>query len=183
MYSYNMKIIKRVIISCLVSIIVLSGVSFWTASAQSIPMTDQQIKLIRDSCVSTKNTLNQLHSSDALLRVNRGQTYESISTKLMERFNSRIVSNSLNNTSLLLITSSYGTTLDSFRADYINYEKQLTLAINIDCSKQPVAFYDAVALARIGRDQVHIDVLKLNQFIDQYGAAVDQFDKDYQGTK
>lgn len=165
------------------SVTLLSGIFFWAVSAQSVPMTDQQIKLIRDNCVSTESTLNQLHSSDALLRVNRGQTYESISTKLMERFNSRIASNSLNNTGLLSITNSYGTLLDSFRAHYISYEKQLTSAVSIDCSKQPVAFYDAIAQARIGRDQVHIDVLRLNQLIDQYGAAVDQFGKDYQGSK
>lgn len=165
------------------SVTLLSGLFFWVASAQSVPMTDQQIKLIRDNCVSTENTLNQLHSSDALLRVNRGQTYESMSAKLMERFNSRVASNSLNNTELLSITNSYGAMLDSFRAHYISYEKQLTLAVNIDCSKQPVAFYDAIAQARIGRDQVHIDVLKLNQLIDQYRAAVDQFSKDYQVSK
>lgn len=174
---------QKIILSCLIFAVLFSGVFFLSVSAQSVPMTDQQIELIRDSCVSTKNTLNQLHSSDALLRVNRGQTYESISTKLMERFNSRIASNNLNNVSLLSITNSYGTMLDSFRADYINYEEKLTSAINIDCTKQPVAFYDAIAQARIGRDQIHIDVLKLNQFIDQYGVAVDQFSKDYQGSK
>lgn len=168
-------------------VMVCGGVFFFKASAQSVPMTDQQIEQIRNSCSSTKNTLNQLHSSDALLRVNRGQIYESMSTKLMDKFNGRVANNGLNNSNLLSVTGSYNVALDAFRNDYITYEQQLTSAINIDCSKQPVAFYDAIALARVGRDQVHVDVVKLNQLIDQYQLAIDQFGKDYQansaGTK
>lgn len=171
---------KKLSAICLVSVAILSIISLAVVAAQSVPMTDQQIDLIRNNCVSTKNTLNQLHSSDALLRVNRGQIYELISTKLMEKFNSRVSDNKFNNASLVSVTNSYESMLDTFRFDYITYEKQLVLAINIDCSKQPVVFYDAVALARTDRDQVHTDVVKLNQLIDQYKLSVDQFGKDYQ---
>jgi hypothetical protein len=158
----------------------VSGAVFMRVAAQSDSMTDQQIELIRNSCSSTKNTLNQLHSSDALLRVNRGQIYESMSTKLMDKFNSRVSSNGLDNSGLISATNNYGTTLNVFRTDYITYEKQLTSTITIDCSKQPVAFYDAVTLARTERNQVHTDITKLDQSIDQYQALVDQFGKDYQ---
>jgi hypothetical protein len=124
--------------------------------------------------------LNQLHASDALLRVNRGQIYESMSTKLMDRFNGRVSNNGFDNTNLVAITKSYGLMLDTFRLDYITYEKQLALAISIDCPNQPVEFYDAVLSARTKRSQVNADVIKLNQFIDQYQLAVNQFEKDYQ---
>ncbi len=175
-----MRITNKLLIFGFVTVALISGLAFLPVFAQNTAMTDQQVQLIRDNCVSTKNTLNQLHSSDALLRVNRGQIYESMSTKLMEKFNSRVSSNGLSNSNLVLVANNYSTALDTFRADYIIYEKQLTLSMNIDCSKQPIVFYDAVALARNERSQVHADVLKLNQLIDQYQASVSQFGQDYQ---
>ncbi len=156
------------------------GLGFFTVAAQGNGISDQQIELIRSNCLSTKNTLNQLHASDALLRVNRGQIYESMSTKLMERFNGRVVGNGYNNSSLTAVATGYGQALDTFRSDYKTYEEQLASTISIDCSNRPSEFYDAVTSARTKRNQVHADVIKLNQYVDQYQSAVDQFEKDYQ---
>lgn len=183
-----MKISKKLLVGCLmITAVALGGMSLLNVAAQSAEATDQQIELIRTNCLSAKNTLNQLHVSDALLRVNRGQLYESISTKLMDKFNNRVANNSLNNTDFASITKNYGIMLDTFRSDYIAYEEQLSVALDIDCSKQPVAFYDAVSSARAKRVQVHADVVNLNQSIAQYQLTVDQFEKDYQtsieGTK
>jgi hypothetical protein len=105
-----------------------------------------------------------------------------MSAKLMDRFNSRVSSNSFDNAPLVSVTTNYGLMLDNFRSDYKTYEEHLSSAIAIDCSKQPVAFYDAISLARTERIQVHADVLKLNQYIDQYQSAVNQFEKDYQSS-
>ncbi len=171
---------KKLLSSCFGAAAVISGLVFISASAQSIPMTRAQIDQIRNNCDSTKVTLNQLHASDALLRVNRGQTFESMSTKLMKRFNSRLSANNYNNEALVLVTNNYDTMLDTFRSDYKTYEEQLSATLNIDCSNQPATFYDAVASARTKRNQVHTDVVKLNQLIDKYQAAVNQFEKDYQ---
>ncbi len=177
-----MKISKKALIISLVTMITLSGVTLLKVSAEGTAMTDQQIELIRANCLSTKNTLNQLHVSDALLRVNRGQIYESMSTKLMERFNGRVGANGLNNASLTAVTNSYGDQLNAFRADYIVYEQQLASAIKINCQNQPASFYDAVASARLKRTQVNADVIKLNQSLDQYQLSLNQFINDYQAS-
>lgn len=174
-----MKINLKLLAACLLMAVVLSGSLLVYVSAQNTSMTDQQIDKIRANCVSAKNTLNQLHVSDALLRVNRGQVYELMSTKLMNRFNSRLANNSLNNNNLVVVTTSYESMLDTFRSDYITYEEQLSSAIAIDCSKQPVAFFDAISSARTERVKVHADILKLNGYIDQYQSAVTQFEKDF----
>lgn len=161
--------------------VILGGVLLLSnVHAQNASVTNQQIEVIRSNCASAKNTLNQLHASDALLRVNRGQIYESMLTKLMDRFNGRVENNSFSNTDLVHVSTNYELALDIFRSDYKVYEERLSSALAIDCSKQPVAFYDAVILARVERDKVHSDVLKLNQYIDQYQSAVNQFEEDYQ---
>lgn len=151
-----------------------------SVSAVSNGITSQQIQRIRENCLSTKATLNQLHASDALLRVNRGQIYESMSIKLMSQFNSRIANNKMKNDKLVSATNKYNLVLDNFRSDYITYEEQLSSAINVDCLKQPVSFYDAVASANNNRKKVHGDIVELNKIIDQYYDALSQFEKDYQ---
>lgn len=177
-----MKISVKSLIICLILAVVLSGISLLKASAQDNAVTDQQINQIRNNCLSVKNTLNQLHVSDALLRVNRGQLYESMATKLMERFNARVAINSLNNNDLSSVTTTYKSTLDTFRLDYKTYEEQMSLTINMDCYNQPVAFYDAILLVRTMRNQVHADVIKLNQYIDQYQSTINQFEENYQSV-
>jgi hypothetical protein len=163
--------------------VTLGGVSLWTASAENSTMSTQQITQIRNNCVSAKNTLSQLHASDALLRVNRGQLYESISTKLMAGFNGRVSNNSYDNTDLVFITKEYNLALDTFRTDYIKYEEKLSTAMAVDCTKQPVAFYDEVSSARSERDQVHSDAEKLDQYVDQYKTAISSFESYYQSKK
>lgn len=161
---------------------VLSSALFGIVSAQDAPMTDAQIGRIRTNCVSAKNTLNQLHASDALLRVNRGQLYESMTTKLMARFNSRADSNRFDVKDLTAVTQTYGTALNTFREDYKSYEIQLSTALTVDCLKEPVSFYDAVALTRVKRAQVHLDVVKLHQYINDYKATFDAFVANFNKT-
>jgi len=175
-----MMTFKRYFVIFTIFALTLSSVSFFSVSAQNNTITSQQAEQIRSNCVSTKNTLNQLHASDALLRVNRGQVYESILTKLMDRFNGRLSNKNINNSDFISITDKYSSMLDSFRADYQTYEEHLSIALNVDCSSNPTEFYNAVASARTKRDQVHTDVVKLNQFLDQYQLALNQFEKDYQ---
>lgn len=167
----NIKLVSLGILASAFCAVALIG----TIHAQSAPMTDAQIARIRLNCVSAKNTIAQLHASDALLRVNRGQIYESMTTKLMARFNDRASSNHYDISGLTLAIQNYNAMLTSFRTDYQVYEEQLSSVLNIDCTKEPVAFYDAVSLARTQRSQVHIDITRLNQYIDDYDTVLNVF--------
>lgn len=174
-----MRIPIKSLFLCLLMVILVSGLAFGLVAAQNPPMTDAQIGRIRSSCFSAKNTLNQLHASDALLRVNRGQIYESMSTKLMLRFDSRADSNHLDSKVLTSVASSYASAITTFREDYKNYEVQLANSLAIDCLKEPVSFYDAIATARTKRSLAHADVVKLNGEIDNYKAALDSFETNF----
>jgi ribosome-binding protein aMBF1 (putative translation factor) len=156
---------------------------FGVASAQTPPMTEEQINRIKASCTSAKSTLNQLHASDALLRVNRGQIYESMSSKLMTRFNSRAQSNRYSVDDLVSVAQNYSTALTTFKQDYRLYEEQLSTSLRIDCSKEPVTFFDAVMSARAKRSQVHVDVIKLHQYIDEYQSGFTTFVANFNTNK
>ena len=77
---------KRLLLACLVMAVTLIG----TLGTQTLahadsgtPMTEAQIARIKANCVEAQTSLNQLHGTDGLLRVNQGQLYELISTRLM----------------------------------------------------------------------------------------------------
>jgi hypothetical protein len=169
-----MKIYPKALIVCLITAITVSGFIFMRVSAQSA--NQQQITQIKVNCLSIKNTLNQLLISDALLRVNMGQRYELVSTKLMDRFNIRVSSNGFNIDNLSAASNSYRTQLEKFRADYIVYEENLASTVRIDCINQPGEFYDSLVSTRAKRGQVYNDVTGLDYKISQYRSAVSDFE-------
>ena len=168
-----MKIRARLVISVMVAAIVVSVFSLQTTSAAEL--SDEQKQRIQANCLSIKGSLNQLHASDALLRVNRGQIYELVGTKLMNNFNSRLSNNGLDNKGLVVVANQYQTALTTFRSDYQVYERQLSAAMKIDCTKDPDGFHKALEEARTKRAIVHTDVNKMNQYIDDYRSAVNDF--------
>lgn len=160
------------------------GFSFALAgivSAQSADtLSKEQEERVRVNCTSIKSAVNQLHASDALLRVNRGQMYESMASSLMDKFNDRLSSNSLDNKAMTAVTGSYRGALTTFRADYIKYEQKLSEALRIDCNVKPVEFFTALQDARKLRTTVHEDVKKLHQYIDDYRTSVNGFLTNYE---
>lgn len=166
------------------ALLVAGGVLVFSAAfthAQSATvLTADQEQRISDNCVSIKNSLSQLHASDALLRVNRGQIYESMGSKLMDRFNDRLGSNSLDNKAMVTVSGSYRTQLNTFRSNYISYEQKLSAALKIDCTTKPTEFYNTIEDARILRNTVHGDVIKLHQLIDDYRSSVSGFLLNYE---
>lgn len=177
-----MKIRKKIFIGIATIAVMLAGSSFMVAAVENVPSLNILPEQISGSCLTTKNSLNQLHSSDALLRVNRGQIYESMHTKLMEKFDQRLASNNINNDQFKTISQNYSSALNSFRLNYIAYEEQFARTLNIDCNKQPKQYYNAVIKTRDLRSGVHNDVVKLNELIDQYLLILDQLADTYNLT-
>lgn len=154
------------------------------ASAEDIvPMTDEHIARIRTNCVDAQATLFQLHASDAGLRVNRGQLYESISTKLIAPFNSRIVLNRISDETLLTTAAQYDRQLLAFRQQYQQYEEAMSATLDINCVNQPVAFYDSVTDTRAKRKLTHEATVELHKTIQRYGAEVDIYAKNFEADQ
>lgn len=154
--------------------------SFAVPNVSAEDLTPEQTERVKLNCVSIKNTLSQLHASDALLRVNRGQVYESVGSKLMDTFNARLANNRLDNKAMTTVTANYRTALNNFRNDYIAYEQKLSDAIKIDCIARPNTFHTALEEARTLRLKVHEDVLKLHRYIDDYRTSVSDFLLNYE---
>lgn len=147
--------------------------------AQAEPLSDEHQARIAMNCASAKASLERLHRSDAALRVNRGQLYESISTKLMARLNSRVALNRLDGTELVSTAADYERALTTFRQDYRAYEEQLSGVLKINCITEPELFYYGVLEARSARSVVNQSIWQLHAYIDEYQQAFDQFQAEY----
>lgn len=152
------------------------------AYAQTIPLTQSHIAHVRSNCLTAVSSLDQLHRTDALLRVNRGQLYESISTRLMSRLNSRVALNRLDASKLTVASSNYEKALKSFREHYINYERQLNSTININCREQPQRFYDMVVETGKRRQRVNVDVRQIHRYLDDYNKAFAALRSEYESA-
>lgn len=144
-------------------------------NAQETRMTEAHIERIKANCVEAQTQLSRIHTNDALLRVNRGQLYERLLTKIMSPFNSRIALNNLNGSSLVQISASYEQQLMTFRTDYQQYEEAMAATLKINCVNQPVAFYDSVTDVRTKRSKVHDSTLQLQQSIEDYRSEFESF--------
>lgn len=175
-----MKRLSRLLLAGFASLALMVLPVSATFADSGSTLSQDDLKNISNNCLSIKNTMNQLHTSDALLRVNRGQLYELMLSKLMNPFDTRLKLNGIDNKTLVTAATTYSNTLTTFRSDYQNYDEQMTAALTIDCTKQPAKFYDSVASVRTKRLQVHDDVVALNAEIDSYSALVDQFSLNFQ---
>lgn len=149
----------------------LALVNIQPANARALErgiLTSEHIEIIRNNCGQAQSIMTQLHKSDQLLRVNQGQIYESITSKLMAPFNSRAGLNRYDTSQLATITNNFNNNLNDYRDLYKDYDAALQKALDIDCRNQPVPFYDSVAVAREKRQAVHDKIGQLFDNIDQY---------------
>lgn len=159
---------KKLLIAAFFMTVGTIGVASIVSAQQSTQMTDAHMQRIQQNCSEALSSIQRLHTNDGPMRVNRGQSYDSISTKLMSRMNSRLALNKLDGSSLVKITASYDQELAAFRINYKKYDDQMSAVLQIDCRRQPVTFYDGVNKARILREQVHQNTLALNRYITDY---------------
>lgn len=158
------------------ALLVVFGASSVQAASE---LTADQRQHIQSECTQIKGSLSQLHASDALLRVNRGQVYESMTSKLMTPFNTRLSTSGLDNKAMTTHTTQYQNALVAFRSDYILYEQKISEALRTDCRQEPAKFYQMILEARELRTTVHEDVQKLHRVINDYGDAVSDFLLNY----
>ncbi|MEO5950582.1 MAG: hypothetical protein ABIQ04_03995 [Candidatus Saccharimonadales bacterium] len=168
---------------CSVMTLSLAGLFSSVHAESTTPMDSAHVERIRANCIDAQSSLSRIHASDALLRVNRGQLYESILTRLMAPFNARVSLNRLDGVALVTTAADYERELDQFRASYISYEESLSALLTMNCANQPVAFYDGVADARAKRDIVHNHTINLESMIKAYQASFETLAKTIEVTK
>ncbi|RWZ79595.1 MAG: hypothetical protein EOT04_00920 [Candidatus Chaera renei] len=161
---------------------VLSGVSFLGAllvfgpllaqsAGSTASLTEQKIATIRQNCVDAQSNLQRIQRSDVVARTNRGRSYEE-TLRLMAAFNGRLAYNKINEPRLNEIATELQKSFTTFYGNYTDYENTLEQVIKINCSEQPVSFYQQLVQARDKRKQLKNDVDAMQRLIDEYAARV-----------
>lgn len=158
---------RKVLLAILCCVVVITP-AVHAETGQSSFLTDDQLAQIRANCQTSQSILGRVHANDGLMRVNLGQQFDVITTKLMAPMNSRIALNKLDGVALAQTTVDYNEQLDGFRAAYQQYEKQVSNALAVDCQTQPAAFYTTIIVARQYRQAVHDSLSRLQALVQQY---------------
>lgn len=176
---------SRTVITSLIIALSLAAAGFGVATTRALeaPLSDAHIEQIESHCVAAQTSLSRLHASDGLMRVNRGQLYESISTKLMAPLNSRLVLNRVDTLNLLPLAANYEQQLKSFRSSYQQYEVAMSRILSMNCQKQPAEFYRGVVDTRTKRETTHKYSKELQQTIVEYGEEFSVFAEGYSENK
>lgn len=165
---------KRVSLVFAAALTLISGSFVYAEGQGDYMLTEPQITAIKTNCHSIQSTLTRIHTNDALSRVHLGQEYETISTKFMAPMNSRVALMKLNGVELAKTTVEFNDKLNTFRSRYQQYEQLLLRPIQMKCSDQPVAFYDAIVEARDARGLVKEMVGELGNLVTQYSKQVSE---------
>lgn len=146
----------------------------WAQTVGGESSSSAPLDAIQANCQTIRTALNRLHNNDAIVRVNTGQVYNDISSRLMARLNSRLVLNKIDAAELVALTSRFEKGRSSFSSRYNEYEAALSGLLKIDCKTQPTDFYSHLTLARDTRLKLSSSVRELNDIIAEYGTKVEK---------
>lgn len=163
----------------LAAIAMLLGLGAHLVSAQAedepIILTEAQTEAVIESCSVSKIALNDVHYSDAAMRVNLGQEYANITGRLMAPMNSRISLSGRDGVELTRITADYNTERNEFIEAYRRYDNSVSSALGIDCRQNPAEYYAAIIDAREQRALVRQSARELNSLARQYQVEFEKF--------
>jgi len=157
---YNINVKK---LSLTIVLITLTLGSFAATRVSAMPETE----VIMANCRAAQSILSQIEKADAVLRINRGRSYNNM-LNLLFAMNARLSSNRINAPRLAEITSNFENRLNTFRDNYGRYDDILADAININCVANPDEFYNKLDTTRANRAELAGDVTALNQLINDY---------------
>lgn len=146
-------------------------------SAEGESLTDTQIEIIRQNCVTAQSSMQRLELNEAVTRRNRGVGYEA-TLKLMAMLNSRIVYNKMTAPELASLTSQIDAKRNEFAQNYKDYNNSYNTTMKLtNCHEQPVTFYDYLTQTRELRTKLSTTIDDIDKLLDQYQLRLNDLKK------
>ena len=152
---------------CLIAALVAALVGFVPAYAQTTNPDASQLQKIAQGCQRQQVNLRSLQKRDTVLRINRGRLYD-MSQRQTGAFIARLQANTVTDSTLVQLDSSFRETFLQFKDDYDQYAEYLEQAIGMDCAAKPGEFFNTLLQATEARKKVGADVAKLRDQTNQY---------------
>lgn len=143
----------------------------WSLDPKSMPEAEKQA--VVSQCHDIRRNLQSIKHIDTLTRVNRGTATTNLVT-LMSAFNSRAASNTFNIPPLVTATKNVQDLRREFGDDYTLYETALRDLIAIDCTTEPVAFYEQLVEVRAKRTLLNTTIKEIESQLDIFQTNTDE---------
>lgn len=144
------------------------------AQSAAVSTDAAAVDKIRSNCAAVRLVVRRIHTNDMLVRVNVGQSYNVISSKLMARFNSRAVLSQVDSTELVRLANDFEKMRKTFNSNFNTYESALTKLMRINCEEDSARFYDKLVEAREARAELRGNTQTMNELIVQYKKQVEK---------
>jgi hypothetical protein len=171
---------KRLLIGTL-----LASVLFFTVTptpkASADTLSQDQLALVTNNCVSAQGALQNLERRDTVLRINLGTLYDAALNQ-SDAFVSRLAHNGINNSTIKQTDQAMHNGENQFENDYDDYATVLEQALSTNCMGDPQHFYDLLTQAETDRQSTGNDVTSLNDLISQYISEIDAIHLNQGGT-
>lgn len=142
------------------------------------PSGETEVDRLQAQCDTIVGTLRRLHTNDALLRVNIGQSYNGMSARFMARLNSRLALNRIDSANFVEISGRFDQERSQFSNNYTEYEAALSGLIRTDCKSRPTEFYAALIRARDARQKLATSVQSMNDSLRDYRLVVEELHQE-----
>ena len=131
----------------------------------------QRLSAIQQRCTVLQTTLNQLQRRDLVARTNRGREYEDMNRQI-DAFSQRLRHNNISDSSLNASITNFHTYVNAFREAYARYDDSMTNLLRSDCNGHTADFSDALAVSRVLRAAVGVQVTNAENALLAYRQAV-----------
>lgn len=158
----------------------LAGIVFVRPTNAEVVVTKESIANIKANCFKNLASLRQLHQTDAFLRNDRGELYQTISNKLMTPLNQRLVENELDGSLLVATAASFNRKYRNFYKDYVEYDNAMSGLLEVDCSDEPVTFYTSLLETRKKRAELDKSDQALVSYVVQYKKQFDTLRPEFE---
>lgn len=155
------------------AVLAVSLIPTFAGSIDPKSMTEAEKQAVVSQCHDMRRNLQSIKHIDTLTRVNRGTATTNLVT-LMSAFNSRAASNTFNIPPLVTATKNVQDLRREFGDDYTQYETALRDLIAIDCTTEPVAFYEQLVEVRAKRALLNTTIKEIESQLDTFQMNTDE---------
>ncbi len=136
-------------------------------------VSEEKVNAVRENCAGILEVLKSVQREDSVVRTHIGPYYNNVLEKFIKPLNSRLVENNMFDTGLLNNQSNFVTAQEVFRADYSEYQRELSELTAMDCVADPAGFYEKLESVRERRRVVSLSVSEMRGLVSEQMTLVE----------
>ena len=159
-----------------VALAIVSSASFFSLkTTAATELDDEKLTAISTSCSIIKDNIKTIQHEDSKNRDHLGGYYNYILSNFIKPLNIVLVNNNMSTSVITTFSenqNNYVSAFELFDNDYRKNQKDLEELLSIDCTTEPIKFYNKLVVARKSRAKVADDITTINNLIEKQRTSV-----------